>query len=1550
MQIQGAKKKKDAKPNIAKDTAQSTTVLQAMYGLSEGEVAGLVDGGKSIKLDGTPIINDNGEPNFDGVEWSYRAGTLDQTHIDGFNAVENEIGVGVELNSSRDFVKEITNTQLSAVVVRIGFNGLYKTHDNGDVGAYRIDYAIDLQTDNGAYLTVLDTFIDEKASQGYQKSHRINLPKAKNHWTIRVRRKTPNQNSELIGDKMRIIALTEVVDAKLRYPCTALLALKYDANTFGNIAKLSVRMRGMIIQVPTNYDPVTRIYTGLWDGRFKMAYSDNPAWVLYDICTHTRYGLGNRLDGKVDKWSLYQLAQYCDELVDDGRGGREPRFRVNVYIQQAQNAFSVLQNLSSIFRAMSFWDGEKIVFDADTPKEPSYHFNTANVVNGEFVYTGTRARDRHTIAQIAYDDPDNDFKTDYVHVKDEQAIAKYGIRIVKINAFGCTSRTQAIRAGRWALLSEQMQTQTVSFSVGLDGFIPKVGDVISITDNRRAGLSGRIVGSANLVESMTPTTTSNHLIVGLALKQAFNDGDKVTISLSATDGEYLIYNSESAAANEIGRINVVDGTARAVMTWNVGKSGNSHLYIYRTSTRQERTINQVTLTATKTRHVVLDRTPKDQDSIIVGGRTLSVESINGNELLLSDKVNIGDVWSMGGADNYRILHMTHNDDHTFSITALQYEIAKFSVAEHGYTIPPKPVKVHEQVLTAPSSVNISQFNYTHQGLNQIKITIDYSQVLAADYYVVEYNKDGTGWKLLGETTATSIDIDNAVAGEYLARVKAVDGFGNSSRYTLSHQTTITDKTAPPKPLSSFSGKGILFGIDLSWQYSDDTDIAFAEIEVSDDKQTTSILGQYAYPTNTANITGLQGNLTRHYRARSVDKLGNVSTWSEWQTITTSADTSQILSLLSDDITGDMLDNALRGKINTAYDKSGQNETNLATEIQNRTAAINQEIQNRTQAINAKTGEVRGLLNGLQTGLTQRIDDVSDANRQTLSELNGYKTANDRAVAGVVQQVNAISDNTQAASSRLDGLQSRFDGVLNSKNLLQNTTNSTTDQFLVASYPIVKNIATGQKVLVSITTDPQSELLVYNSSAAGANSIGRITANGTPQQLTWNAGISGNNALHFYRTNIRDTSRISVSNASLKVIDGAIDDVSADLTEFKQTQTTATQALSEKTEQLRADLGSKANASALNNYYTKAQTDNVVSGQIRQFNSRLNGKADSSALNSLTSTVTQHGRDIRATSQKVTQLETSVNGYSTKIRNVEQSIDGVSAIKAVTVDNNGVISGYGLISELKNGRVTSRFGINADQFYLGNPNDGKKPFIVNTSPRTINGVRYPAGTFIDSAYIANASIDNAKIADGAITNAKIDNGAITNAKIGIAQVDTLQIAGEAVIVPRAQSFQNIRTFEVGGTDDLFTLTIDGIVGGTPILINAFLYAEFVANQAIPIPPTLQVNLYRDNHVIYSEMFAEVTTTPLFSESSDCWEEEEWGERGRPIRRRVCGPPRIRQIGTHSTVKGNFILGGLVDYTTKTSHAYKLSITTTKPANYNGELTIRRGSLSVMAVKR
>ncbi|WP_372810049.1 host specificity protein J [Pseudoalteromonas nigrifaciens] len=553
--IKGAKagSSESRKPSIAKDSVASTSTAKILYILGEGEIAGLVDGGKSIYLDGTPLLDDAGNSNFDGVTWDFRPGTNEQEYIKGFPDVSNETPINIELRSTQPWIKAFTDTQLSAVRIRFKWNRLSKTDpETGDVKGYKIQYAIDLQTNGGAYVEVLNTKIEDKTSAGYERTHRIDLPKSATGWQIRVRRITPNDSSEYVQDDMFIDAVAEVIDVKLRYPNTALLGLQYNAETFSGIAKMAARIRGMIIRVPSNYDAVARTYTGIWDGTFKDAYSNNPAWVYFDLCTQWRYGLGERLDlTMIDKWSLYALGQYCDQMVSDGQGGLEPRFTCNVYLQKQADAYQVLSNIAGIFRAMSYWNGEQVVLDADVPQDPVYTFSRANVIDGNFEYTGTRARDRHTLAKVAWDNPLNGFETEYEYIRDEKAMAKFGVKVLDLAAFGCTSQAQAQRAGLWALKTEQLETRQVSFGVGLDGFIPQVGNIINVSDELFAGRAngGRVsaVSDAQYVVTLDRDVVAN---AGDVLIVNGGGGQSERRTIKSVSGRKITLNAAFTAAEK----------------------------------------------------------------------------------------------------------------------------------------------------------------------------------------------------------------------------------------------------------------------------------------------------------------------------------------------------------------------------------------------------------------------------------------------------------------------------------------------------------------------------------------------------------------------------------------------------------------------------------------------------------------------------------------------------------------------------------------------------------------------------------------------------------------------------------------------------------------------------------------------------------------------------------------------------------------------------------------------------------------------------------------
>ncbi|MDM3150427.1 MULTISPECIES: host specificity protein J [Citrobacter] len=527
-------------PTEQPDDLQSVAKAKILVALGEGEFAGQLTA-KDIYLDGTALENADGSQNFSGVTWEFRAGTQAQKYIQGIPGTENEINVGTEVSSATAWTRTFTNTQLSAVRLRLKWPSLFKQEDNGDLVGYSINYAIDLQTDGGTWQTVLNTSVTGKTTSGYERSHRIDLPQAGSTWTIRLRKITADANSAKIGDTMTLQSFTEVIDAKLRYPNTALLYIEFDSSQFnGSIPQISCEPRGRVIRVPDNYDPDTRTYSGTWQGAFKWVWTDNPAWIFYDLVITDRFGLGNRLSAaNIDKWTLYQVSQYCDQPVPDGKGGSgtEPRYTCNVYVQDRNDAYTVLRDFAAIFRGMTYWGGDQIVALADMPRDVDYAYTRANVIDGRFTYSSSTTKTRYTTALVSWSDPDNAYADAMEPVFEQPLVARYGFNQLEMTAIGCTRQSEANRKGRWGILTNN-KDRVVSFDVGLDGNIPQPGYIIAVSDELLSGkvMGGRISavnGRVIKLDRVADAAAGDRLILNLP------SGASQSRTIQAVNGEFI---------------------------------------------------------------------------------------------------------------------------------------------------------------------------------------------------------------------------------------------------------------------------------------------------------------------------------------------------------------------------------------------------------------------------------------------------------------------------------------------------------------------------------------------------------------------------------------------------------------------------------------------------------------------------------------------------------------------------------------------------------------------------------------------------------------------------------------------------------------------------------------------------------------------------------------------------------------------------------------------------------------------------------------------------
>ncbi|EPF6031576.1 phage attachment tail tip protein J, partial [Escherichia coli] len=531
-------------PREAKDNLKSTQLLSVIDAISEGPIEGPVDGLKSVLLNSTPVLDSEGNTNISGVTVVFRAGEQEQTPPEGFESSGSETVLGTEVKYDTPITRTITSANIDRLRFTFGVQALVETTSKGDRNPSEVRLLVQVQR-NGGWVTEKDITIKGKTTSQYLASVVVdNLPPRP--FNIRMRRMTPDSTTDQLQNKTLWSSYTEIIDVKQCYPNTALVGVQVDSEQFGSQqVSRNYHLRGRILQVPSNYNPQTRQYSGIWDGTFKPAYSNNMAWCLWDMLTHPRYGMGKRLGAAdVDKWALYVIGQYCDQSVPDGFGGTEPRITCNAYLTTQRKAWDVLSDFCSAMRCMPVWNGQTLTFVQDRPSDKVWTYNRSNVVmpddGAPFRYSFSALKDRHNAVEVNWIDPDNGWETATELVEDTQAIARYGRNVTKMDAFGCTSRGQAHRAGLWLIKTELLETQTVDFSVGAEGLRHVPGDVIEICDDDYAGIStgGRVLA----VNSQTRTLTLDREIMlsssGTTLISLVDgSGNPVSVEVqSVTDG------------------------------------------------------------------------------------------------------------------------------------------------------------------------------------------------------------------------------------------------------------------------------------------------------------------------------------------------------------------------------------------------------------------------------------------------------------------------------------------------------------------------------------------------------------------------------------------------------------------------------------------------------------------------------------------------------------------------------------------------------------------------------------------------------------------------------------------------------------------------------------------------------------------------------------------------------------------------------------------------------------------------------------------------------
>nr|DAG08102.1 MAG TPA: tail protein [Caudoviricetes sp.] len=970
-------------PKEMEDNLISINKIKILLAVSDGEVDGEFSL-KNLYLDDVPVQNADGSLNYSGVSAEFRPGTQTQDYIKGFSDTSSEITIQRDLAQDNPYNIAVTNRSLSAIRIKILMPQGYKQEKNGDLVGVSVQYAVDMAVDGGSFQRVLTDTITGKTTSGYDRSQRIDLPAFNEQVILRVSRITPDSNTSRVVDAIRLQSYAEVVDAKFRYPLTGLVYVEFDSELFPTqLPNISIKKKWKLIKVPVNYDPDSRTYSGSWNGLFKTAWSNNPAWVLYDLITNQRYGLDQRELGiEIDKWSIYEAAQYCDQMVPDGKGGLEPRYLCDVVIQSQIEAFNLIRDICSIFRGMSFWNGESLSIVVDKPRDPSYIFSNDNVVNGDFQYTFASEKSMYTQCNVTFDDEQNMYSQDIEGVFDTEAALRFGHNPTSITAIGCTRRSEANRRGRW-ILKTNLRSTTVNFATGLEGMIPTIGDVIAIADNFWASnltlnLSGRVMEVSGL--------------------QVF-----LPFKVDARPGDFIL-------------INKPDGKP------------------------VKRTISRVS----------------------ADGKTIELNigfgfDVKPDTVFAIDRTDLA-------LQQYVVTGITRGDDteqFTYSITAVEYDPNKYDAIDYGVNVDDRPTSiVNPGVMKAPENVQVSSYSRIVQGQSVETMVVSWDKVEYASLYEVQWRKDNSNWLNVPRTANKEVSVEGIYSGNYFVRVRSVSASGSTSPWSAIASAALTGKVGEPDaPINLTASDDEVFGIRIKWGMPEGSgDTAYIELQQAPDvdgkvsEENATLLTLVPYPQMEYWHATLSPGYINWYRVRSVDRIGNVSAWTDF--------VRGMSSTNVDDILGDILDDILNS---AGFEEFKENAVDTANKVKDQAQSV---IQNAlaidtnlrwNRVENGKRKAEHGqALELIATETEARIEAVeilrTEFDEGITSNITDVKKLISNEAETRAQQVNQLDSTftkkVNDVNGRVDGVDGKVDGV--KQDLIKTNANVSNAQQAIAN--------------------------------------------------------------------------------------------------------------------------------------------------------------------------------------------------------------------------------------------------------------------------------------------------------------------------------------------------------------------------------------------------------------------------------------------------------------------------------------------------------------------
>ena len=858
------------KPRIEDETMRSGATARVVELLCEGPIEGFATPAqpeRSIFLEGTPVMNPDGTKNFAGFEYTFHNGTPDQPPLEGFDMTESYVSVGAQLicrspsavvgsQAPIPVVRQIDNVEVSHVVVIINIAEMYHAYENGDVKANDWALSIETRTDTTGWGEVFRIDRNDKITSQVQKSFRIELPAAPTtgltYRQVRVTKTwgadSGQNGTHRFGGNIYWDGYVEQISTQLRYPNTAVVGFKVKAEQFSSVPTRKYLMKLLKVRVPDGYDPVTRTYPTIWNGSFSnvAVWSDNPAWCLRDLLLSKRYGLGEYLDvSQVDDYELYRIGKYCDELVPNGAGGFEPRFTLNCMFNDRDQALDVVRDIVSVFRGMGLWDGTRFSVVQDRPGPVVMQYTPANVVDGVFNYQGSSIKNRHSVAVVAWANPDQSYKTDYEYVEDVDAMRRYGVRKLELTAFGCTSRTQAQRVGRWALYSELYETEIVSFAVGLDSMLVRPGDVVQISDPTRLA---------------SPTN-------------AGDESDRMGGRLvSGTTTDLVLDSPVTLLSGETYHLSVIlpDGSLE-----------ERQCFVQGTSTSSGGTGNTITLLSPLSAVPVVGAIWLIYRTTLVPfiARVLSVNAESNGTYKLTAHKHYPDKYGM--VEQGLRIDQPNNT----------------SLPDPGYCPPPVNVQATEVIYTTTTGLSLANLSVSWQAP---------ATGLISGYDVAYRGGQQGNWITLPRISGYTVDIERIEPGDYDVKVTAINFAGKAS-VPIIVSTTATGKTAPPKDLLSFTATGGVMQIHLRWAYAAEYDIRLVELWAgpSPDQNLAIKLTDLAFPQDSYTHLGLGLNVHMHYWMRAKDTSGHFSGWTSADAVT-SSDPTEYVNLMQDAVNRSML--------------------------------------------------------------------------------------------------------------------------------------------------------------------------------------------------------------------------------------------------------------------------------------------------------------------------------------------------------------------------------------------------------------------------------------------------------------------------------------------------------------------------------------------------------------------------------------------------------------------------------------------------------------------